>query len=224
MHSSPLGPAVASEAVRLARRAIDGILGPDPPPDPAAPFERVRLPPAFEEHRGVFATLKQHPSGLLRGCIGYPTPLYPLRQGIPLAAVAAAIEDPRFAPLRTSELGRITVEVSVLTAPEALDAIRRRDLPRSVRVGTDGLIVRGRGTDGLLLPQVAVEQEWSAEQLLRETCGKAGLALDAWLWPETQVYRFQSVIFSELDPGGAVATSGTPSPVGPTPGNRAVGR
>ncbi len=146
-------------------------------------------------------------------------PLYPLRQDIPRAAVAAAIEDPRFAPLRSSELGRITVEVSVLTAPGTLDAIRRRDLPRAVGVGTDGIIVRGRGAGGLLLPQVAVEQEWNAEELLRETCGKAGLPLDAWLWPETKVYRFQSVIFSELDPGGPIATSGTPSPVGPTLGN-----
>ncbi len=146
-------------------------------------------------------------------------PIYPLRQAIPRAAVAATIDDPRFAPLQSSELGWITVEVSVLTAPETLDAIRRRDLPRSVRVGTDGLIVRGRGTDGLLLPQVAVEQQWDAKQLLRKTGGKAGLPFDAWLWPDTAVYRFQSVIFSELDPGGPVESSATRSPARPAPGN-----
>jgi uncharacterized protein len=195
---------VGERAVRLARRALEVILGPDPPRDPAMPFRDLPLPPAFDEARGVFTTLRGAESGLLRGCIGYTLPVYPLRVGIPRTAAGAALEDPRFPPVGLPELGRLTVEVSLLTVPAPVPARRPRDRPAAVRVGRDGLIVRWGHAEGLLLPQVAVEQHWNAEEFLSETCGKAGLPFDAWVRPETEVFRFGSDAFGEESPKGPV--------------------
>lgn len=195
---------VGERAVHLAREALQLVLGPDPPQDPAYPFRDVPLPPMFDEPRGVFTTLRQFDSGLLRGCIGYTLPVFPLRVGIPRTAASAALEDPRFPPVQRSELGHLTVEVSLLTVPEPLPARRPRDRPAAVRVGQDGLIVRWRHAEGLLLPQVAVEQHWDAEEFLAETCGKAALPFEAWLRPEVEIFRFSSVVFSEERPDGPV--------------------
>jgi uncharacterized protein len=195
---------VGERAVHLAREALQLVLGPDPPRDPAVPFTNVSLPPMFDEPRGVFTTLRQYQSGLLRGCIGYTLPVFPLRVGIPRTAASAALEDPRFPPVQSAELTRLTVEVSLLTVPEPLPARRPRDRPGVVRAGQDGLIVRWRHGEGLLLPQVAVEQHWNAKEFLAETCGKAGLPFDAWLRPEVEVFRFSSDVFGEERPLGSV--------------------
>jgi uncharacterized protein len=200
----PVTPEIGERAVQLARSALEVVLGPDPPQDPAGPFRDVSLPPAFDEARGVFTTLRRSRSGRLRGCIGYTLPVYPLRVGIPRTAAGAALEDPRFPPVESSELHRLTVEVSLLTVPEPLSAERPRDRAAAVHVGRDGLIVRWRRAEGLLLPQVAVEQHWNAEEFLSETCGKAGLPFDAWLRPETEVWRFESDVFGEDSPSGPV--------------------
>ncbi|MCI4347976.1 MAG: TIGR00296 family protein [Thermoplasmata archaeon] len=195
---------IGERAVHLARSTLEAVLGPDPPKDPAAPFRWLRLPAAFDEPRGVFTTLKQFSSGLLRGCVGFPLPVVPLRVAIPQTAAGAALEDPRFPPVTLAELPRLTVEVSVLTVPETIPAPRPRDRPAAVRVGIDGLIVKWRRAEGLLLPQVAVEQHWTAEEFLSETCVKAGLPSDAWLRPETEIRRFGASGFAESEPGGAI--------------------
>lgn len=195
---------VGERAVQLARTTLDTVLGPNPPKDPASPFRKLSLPAAFDEARGVFTTLRQSPSGLLRGCIGFTLPLYPLRVGIPRSAASAALEDPRFPPVELSELPRLTVEVSLLTVPEPLPARRPKDRVAAVRIGRDGLIVRWGRIEGLLLPQVAVEQKWDALEFLSQTCGKAGLPFDFWLRPETEVLRFGSDVFAEDEPAGPV--------------------
>jgi uncharacterized protein len=195
---------VGERAVELARDAMEIALGPDPPSDPAHPFRETPLPSAFDEARGVFTTLRRSGSGQLRGCIGYTMPVYPLRVGIPRTAASAALDDPRFRPVVLPELKGLTIEVSLLTVPEPIPAARPRDRTSAVRVGRDGLIVRWRTAEGLLLPQVAVEQHWTAEEFLSETCGKAGLPFDAWLRPETQVFRFRSDVFGEETPEGPV--------------------
>lgn len=191
------------QALELARGALERALGPSPPDDPAAPFRTVPLPAVFEERRGVFVTVKRYPAGSLRGCIGYPLPVLPLRSGIPRAAVAAAIEDPRFPPVRSSELPRLVLELSVLTVPVPLASPRPEDRVREVSVGRDGLIVEGYGASGLLLPQVAPEEGWSAEELLEGTCRKAGLRPGGWRDPRVTVRRFEADVFREPAPGGA---------------------
>jgi uncharacterized protein len=188
-------------AVRLARARLERALA-----APALPGGRpvAELSPVFEEPRGVFVTLRRHPSGELRGCIGFPLPVLPLARAVAEAAVSAATEDPRFPRVRGSELAALTIEVSVLTVPEPIAATRAEERLRAVEVGRDGLIVDGYGTTGLLLPQVAPEQGWNAEELLAGTCEKAGLSPNAWRDPKVRLRRFEAEVFAERTPGGEV--------------------
>lgn len=191
-------------AVRLARRALEDALGPSPSPDLAKAVAETPPIPLFDQRRGVFVTLKRYPDGALRGCIGYPLPVLPLRSAVAGAAVSAAVEDFRFRPVRASELPRLTIEVSVLTVPVPLRFSTPEEAIREVVVGRDGLIVEGFGSSGLLLPQVAPEEGWSSEQLLDGTCEKAGLPPRAWRDPRVKVRRFEAEIFHEVTPSGEV--------------------
>ncbi len=191
-------------AVRLARDAIAHVLGPTPARDPAAAFRDRPLPAEFEEPRGVFVTLRSPPDDRLRGCIGYPVPVYPLRVAIPRVAAASALEDPRFPPVRSRELPELTVEVSILTVPEPIPAGPPERIVELVKVGRDGLIVDGDGQSGLLLPQVAVEEGWDSRTFLAETCRKAGLRPEAWRGNGVRVRRFSAEVFAEAAPAGAV--------------------
>lgn len=207
-----LSEAEGAAAVRLARWAAgrDGAPSERHGPAPQTPSA------LFAEPRGVFVTLRHHPAGDLRGCIGFSRPVYPLRRAIPEVAWAAGHEDPRFPPLDPGELDRLTVEVSILTVPERLPPRERRRFPELVVVGRDGLIVEGFGASGLLLPQVAGEQGWDAAELLGGTCEKAGLPTDAWASPEVAVYRFAAEVAREERPGGPVVTQAwTAAPTGP---------
>jgi uncharacterized protein len=191
-------------AVRLARRTLEELLPAAPPRDPAERYRAVPLPAGLEARRGAFVTLLRHPSEELRGCIGFAEPIFPLRAAIPRAAYAAATEDPRFPVLAPRELSRTVVEVSLLTAPRALDGGAPSTYPGELRVGRDGLIVQGHGASGLLLPQVAVEQGWDAVGLLDGTCAKAGLPRGAWRDPGVRVLRFSAEVYREAHPRGAV--------------------
>ena len=204
-------------ALWLSRRALEQALGPDPQRDPAAPFRTIPLPPIFDERRGVFVTLKRFPDDELRGCIGYPLPVLALRTGLARAAVAAATEDPRFLPVRSSELALLAIEVSVLTPPSAIGTHEPQAIVQAVSVGRHGLIVEGHGTSGLLLPQVATEQGWSGEEFLDGACDKAGLPRGAWRDPRVTVRRFEAEVVRERSPGEA-----GPSEIGPEPADLAT--
>lgn len=155
------------------------------------------LPDKFRENRGVFVTLEKN--GELRGCIGYPEPVRPLIDALIDAAISAATCDPRFPPVEPEELDEIEVEVSVLTPPTPIRVENPADYPQMIRVGVDGLIVERGWARGLLLPQVATEWGWDAEEFLCNTCMKAGLPPDCFYDPQTRVYRFQAQIFRERD-------------------------
>ena len=75
------------------------------------------LPPAARLPRGAFVTLFEH--GELRGCIGHMVPDQPLAAMVQAMALAAAFEDPRFAPVQAGELKDIEIEISVLTPARA---------------------------------------------------------------------------------------------------------
>jgi len=193
-------PTEGAAAVRWARTAI------------ARAVQRAELRSAgpgptsavFDEPRGVFVTLKRHRDGALRGCIGFARPVYPLRVAVQQAAVAAALEDPRFPPLTEPELTSTRIEVSVLTPPVRIASADPEALVAAVQVGRDGLIAESDGASGLLLPQVAVEQGWDPSTFLAETCVKAGLPADAWRSGRVRFQRFGAEVFAERSPGGEV--------------------
>ncbi|NJE86063.1 TIGR00296 family protein [Thermococcus sp. CX2] len=187
--------------VRLARRAIEEYVRHGktikPPED---------TPEELWEKMGVFVTLNRHNVPLqaaLRGCIGFPLPIYPLVEATIKAAIYAAVDDPRFPPVGPEELDELTVEVSVLTPPEPIEG-PPEERPREIKVGQDGLIIEKGIHSGLLLPQVPVEWGWDEEEFLAQTCWKAGLPPDCWLDEDTKVYRFTAEIFEEEYPRGPV--------------------
>jgi uncharacterized protein (TIGR00296 family) len=155
---------------------------------------------------GIFVTLNQtKPTRELRGCIGFPYPEEPLVNATIKAAIYAATEDPRFEPVRIDELRQsIVIELTVLTEPQTLHAIDRKALPNLIHAGQHGLIVAGKGTSGLLLPQVATEWNWDASEFLMNCCLKAGLPPDSWLLDGVEVKVFEGEIFEETEPAGAI--------------------
>ena len=159
---------------RLAREAIRRALDGDPSREATA-----------GEPRGVFVTLRRRKDGELRGCIGIPEARHPLDEAVCRAAVSAALSDHRFRPVTLDELPALVVQVSVLTAlvPGA---------PARSWSAVTASCIRGRGRTGLLLPQVAAEQGWDAETLLRQLCRKAGLPADAWRDAECELLLFET--------------------------------
>lgn len=158
--------------------------------------ECPNLSAIFNEKRGVFVTLTK--SGELRGCIGYIHPVLPLSSAIRDAAVSAALKDPRFPPVRAEELEEIKIEVTILTPPKPL-LCPASERSKNIEVGRHGLIIQGKGHAGLLLPQVAVEYNWSPEEFLSHTCIKAGLLKDCWKDGNYELLTFEGQIFSETE-------------------------
>ncbi|MBW3000199.1 TIGR00296 family protein [Candidatus Woesearchaeota archaeon] len=149
----------------------------------------------FSQERGVFVTLKK--DGELRGCIGFPEPIFPLFKAIVKAAKAAAFEDPRFPPVQKTELPDIEIDVSVLTLPKLIKIENPEECAEKIDIGIDGLMIKIGTVSGLLLPQVAPEHDMDEMQFLQETCKKAELPPDAWKNPNVEIYKFQAQIFTE---------------------------
>jgi len=146
--------------------------------------------PEFGGSIGAFVTL--HKRARLRGCIGQIGPERSLVEVVAHCARAAALEDPRFEPVRAEELREIEIELSVLSPLEEI-------APDRIEVGKHGLIVSAGQRRGVLLPQVAIECHWTAGRFLEETCIKAGLERNAWREPETKIHGFTAEVFAESD-------------------------
>ena len=163
--------------------------------------------PRFDERRGCFVTLKlTDKQRTLRGCIGFPEPVYKLSKALCEASIASATQDPRFPPVVLEEMISILLEVSILTRPTVIEVKSQKDIPTQIEIGKHGLIMRWSFGSGLLLPQVAIEEGWSAEEFLSNLSLKAGAPPDQWLVPGTLVLRFEARIFSE-QPDGTVLTT-----------------
>jgi len=178
-----------TSGLKLARAAIEKYLS-----ENARLKAPDDLPTCFAEERGVFVTLNKY--GNLRGCIGYPYPVFTLKEAIIEAAISAAVGDPRFPPVTKEEFKAVTIELTILTLPQELK-VKPKELPEQIEIGRHGLIVKKGIYQGLLLPQVATENKWSAEDFLCQTCWKAGLSQDAWLEDDTEVSTFEGQIFRE---------------------------
>ena len=158
---------------------------------------------SFTEKQGAFVTIHTFPNHDLRGCIGIPLPVMPLKDAI-IEGAKSATHDPRFPPLEERELGNIIIEVTILTKPELIEIEDPKDYLSKIKIGRDGLIVEQGFYKGLLLPQVPVEQRWDKETFLSHTCMKAGLNPDAWFDKNIKISKFSGQIFTETSPRGEI--------------------
>jgi AmmeMemoRadiSam system protein A len=143
--------------------------------------------PLLKAARGAFVCI--HKGSELRGCIGLIEAQAPLWQTIKHMAVEAAFSDPRFCAIASEELGELDLEISVLTPLERISKISE------IEIGKHGLLIRKGFRSGLLLPQVAVEHNLSAEGFLQLTCQKAGLPVEAWKDSNAELYVFSADVF-----------------------------
>ncbi len=115
----------------------------------------------------------------LRGCIGTLEPVRPLVEDVTVNAAKAVETDTRFAPVRSDELSKLAVKISVLSefAPIAFES--RADLVESLRPGLDGLLLAAGANRGTFLPSV-----WSkipdAAEFVAQLERKAGLSHNDW--------------------------------------------
>jgi MEMO1 family protein len=147
---------------------------------------------ALKQELGAFVTL--HKSGQLRGCIGNMQATGPLYLTIRDMAIAAAVEDPRFSPLRTDELSGIDIEISVLSP------MRKIADPEEIEMGKHGVMVRMGWHSGVYLPQVAAETGWDREEFMNSLCAhKAGIPRDAWKTGDADIYVYTAEVFGEKE-------------------------
>jgi AmmeMemoRadiSam system protein A len=135
-------------------------------------FEAYALTPKLKERYATFVTLKM--GGDLRGCIGSLSPTDNLYRSVHDNAVNAALKDFRFSPVTAEELPDIEVEISVLSPIEPIASLNE------FRLGEHGIIIEKGMNRAVYLPEVAVEQGWTAEETLSSLSMKAGLRPNAW--------------------------------------------
>jgi len=183
-------------AVKYARNIVDGVVK----------FKEVpkfNLSDIFKDKHGAFVTINSYPSHELRGCIGIPMPVMPLKKAIEEGA-RSATHDPRFPPLAEYELDDIIVEVTILGVPELIEIKSPDEYLQRIKIGRDGLIVEQGFFKGLLLPQVPVEYKWDKKTFLSHTCMKAGLPAESWKDEKTKIYKFTGQVFHEIEPRGEI--------------------
>ncbi|MFA5052174.1 MAG: AmmeMemoRadiSam system protein A [Patescibacteria group bacterium] len=117
---------------------------------------------------GVFVSLHRRQNHELRGCIGTFEPnLDTIAEEIIHNAVSAAVDDPRFPPVKPEEIADLAINVDVLSEPEIVNDI---SLLNPKKYGL--IVVNGRGQRGLLLPDIGVE---TVDEQIDICCEKGGI-------------------------------------------------
>jgi uncharacterized protein len=176
--------------LHIAREALEhGVRGQKLPA-----LDTNSLTPHLLENGASFVTLTINNN--LRGCIGALEAYQPLAEDVREHAVAAALEDPRFPPVDASELSRIKLEVSRLTAPQLLEYSSNEDLLSLLRPHVDGVIIQDGQRRVTFLPQVWDKIPRPAD-FLDHLCTKMGAKPSLWREKKLQVYVYQVEEFHE---------------------------
>lgn len=162
----------------------------------APPLELQSLSLLLRKDGASFVTLTIDDD--LRGCIGALEAYQPLAEDVCEHAVAAALHDPRFPPVRENELSRIKLEVSRLTAPHLLEYSSSEDLLKKLRPHVDGVTLRDNFRRATFLPQVWEKIPDPAE-FLSHLCQKMQVRANLWQEAKLQVFVYQVEDFHEMD-------------------------
>jgi AmmeMemoRadiSam system radical SAM enzyme/AmmeMemoRadiSam system protein B/AmmeMemoRadiSam system protein A len=139
---------------------------------------------------GAFVTLKRQ--GKLRACCGALGRPMPLIDALRESALRTATDDTRLPPISITELPYLEVDVQLLYGFQEI-AAKGPERAQAVEAGKHGLQIRQGERGGLLLPAVASEQGYNAEEFLRQVCRKAGLSSTAWENDDAVIQTFEAV-------------------------------
>jgi len=127
--------------------------------------------PRIEEHRGAFVSLKI--KGALARCIGLYYPSAPLYRIVGDMAAQAAFCDPAISTIDLEELGKIDLEISVLTSFQGIQGPRRSrwvstaflsaKAPRAVAVTSSG---HRTWLESHRIPGVDLSEGWFAQRCM----------------------------------------------------------
>ncbi len=152
------------------------------------------VPPKLAETKACFVTLTEN--GELRGCIGHIFPQEPLYQAVVDNAQSAATRDWRFPPVQSDEVGKIKIEISVLTEPQPLRFNSPEDLLGKLQPYEDGVVLKIGSRGATFLPQVW-EQIPDKVEFLNHLSEKAGCEPSAWKGRETSISIYHVEAFEE---------------------------
>ena len=158
------------------------------------PLDTSSLSARLRENGASFVTLTINDE--LRGCIGALDAYQPLAEDVREHAIAAALEDPRFRPVAESELSRIKLEVSRLTAPRLLEYSSGEELLVKLNPHVDGVILKDGRRRATFLPQVW-EKIPNPVEFLNHLCEKMGARPNLWRDTKLQVFVYQVEEFHE---------------------------
>lgn len=169
--SATLTDPLGTSLLTLARASIASALGQRMETEVEASDAALQAPGA------CFVTLTQH--GQLRGCIGSLQARRSLLADVQANAVAAALQDTRFAPLTLTELPVTDIEVSVLSPMQPMHFTSEADALAQLRPNVDGVVFEFGPYRSTFLPQVW-EQLPDAREFMAHLKRKAGLSADFW--------------------------------------------
>lgn len=171
--------------LKHARRSICSEIRPGEYED-----DPIRPGGSMNKNCGVFISL--YVEGNLRGCIGTFSEEDTLFTNVGKMAVSAAMYDSRFTPIKPDELDVLKIEISILTPRQKIDDIGL------IVPGKHGIFMRKGMNRGTLLPQVALDQNWTTEEFLGN-CSKykAGLGWEG--WKTADLYIYEAIVFNSDD-------------------------
>lgn len=155
----------------------------------------IRKASWLQDEAACFVTLTQQDQ--LRGCIGTLQPHRSLLDDVKANAKAAAFNDPRFSPLTKDELGNTQVEVSLLSAMQAMNFSSEQEALAQLQPGIDGVVFEYGSYRSTFLPQVW-QQLPDSKEFIAHLKHKAGLSTDFWA-DQVKLSRYSVSKWKESD-------------------------
>ena len=151
---------------------------------------------ALDQAAATFVTLERGEA--LLGCIGTLEATESLAASVARNACKAAFADPRLPAVTVADFEVMTIKVSVLSRLTPVRARSWKDVARTLRVGSDGVLLEVGHHRATLLPSVWPKVDGAA-QFLDLLWHKAGLRPRDWL-PHTRVSKYTTEEFGDRGP------------------------
>jgi len=168
--------------LQLARRKILKRIN----PDLARAFSNPPVTDSLQIRCGAFVSL--YVQGDLRGCIGTFSEEETLHKNVSNMALSSATTDTRFSPIKPGEAKELKIEIGVLSPRQKI-----KD-KNDIILGKHGIYIKQGANRGTLLPQVAINQNWTVDEFLGNCSRyKAGIGWEG--WKSADLYIYEAIVF-----------------------------